>query len=176
MSWEAEGCIGTPIPCGLLEDDILCHSLEVWSCDTLAEPLALHLQEMSDTGDEPCGTNGTDLRGRNRPDFEVVWSHEEICNSSSHHPDNPLIEILWLGIRNSKFQCRINHSVHTLDLVFFRQHRNVVLERIWNPEILASYVGYPLMCVPVFVFRKGFIDAVVEVFVVREDNVAADIV
>lgn len=32
------------------------------------------------------------------------------------------------------------------------------------------------MCVPVIIFGKSFIDAIVEVFVVGEDNVAANVV
>ncbi len=43
VGWEAEGCVGSPISCCLLKDHVLCDVLEVRVCNTLAEPLALHL-------------------------------------------------------------------------------------------------------------------------------------
>jgi len=43
VGWEAEGCVGTPVAGGLLQDDIFGHGLEVWGGYSLAEPLALHL-------------------------------------------------------------------------------------------------------------------------------------
>lgn len=46
MGWEAEGCVWTPIAGCLLENDIFRDSLEIWSCDTFAEPLALHLDDI----------------------------------------------------------------------------------------------------------------------------------
>jgi hypothetical protein len=42
--------------------------------------------------------------------------------------------------------------------------------------LLATDVGDALMRVPVILLRKGLVNAVVEVFVVGEDNVAADVV
>lgn len=33
------------------------------------------------------------------PDFKVVWPHEQVGDTLSHVPDNPLIEVLGLGIR-----------------------------------------------------------------------------
>jgi hypothetical protein len=61
-------------------------------------------------------------------------------------------------------------------LLFLGQHGDVVLERIWNPQTLASDVGDALVGIPVVFFGKGFIDAVVEVLVVGEDDMATDIV
>jgi hypothetical protein len=41
---------------------------------------------------------------------------------------------------------------------------------------LAAHVGDTLVCEPVVVVRKGLVDAVVEVLVVREDDMAANVV
>ena len=43
VGWETEGGVGSPVSGGLLQDNILCDGLEIWGCDTLTEPLALHL-------------------------------------------------------------------------------------------------------------------------------------
>jgi hypothetical protein len=61
-------------------------------------------------------------------------------------------------------------------LVLFRQHGYVVLEGVWHPEVLAADVGDALVGVPVCLFGKGFIDTVVEVLVVGEDDMAANVV
>lgn len=41
--WETESRVWSPVARGLLEDDVLGDRLEVWSCNALTEPLALHL-------------------------------------------------------------------------------------------------------------------------------------
>jgi hypothetical protein len=43
-SWETESGVWTPVTSGLLENDVLGDSLEIWSGDTLTEPCALHLE------------------------------------------------------------------------------------------------------------------------------------
>lgn len=47
LSREAEGGVGSPVAGGLLENDVLGDLLEVGCCDTLTEPLALHLLSVS---------------------------------------------------------------------------------------------------------------------------------
>jgi len=47
---EPEGGIGTPVTSNLVEDDVLSDQLEVRGSDTLAEPLALHLERSMSKG------------------------------------------------------------------------------------------------------------------------------
>jgi hypothetical protein len=62
-------------------------------------------------------------------------------------------------------------------LVFFVwQRSDVVLEGVGHPGAFVADVGDALVVVPVGFVGEGFVDAVVEVFVVREDDVAADVV
>jgi hypothetical protein len=61
-------------------------------------------------------------------------------------------------------------------LVLLRKHGDVVLERVGNPKALVADVWDTLVGVPVIVTGESLVDAVVEVLVVGEDNVAADIV
>jgi len=70
----------------------------------------------------------------------------------------------------------VNETIQALCLVFFWQHGDVVLEWVRYPVVLAADVGNALMRVPVVLVREGLIDNVVEVLVVGEDNVTADIV
>lgn len=119
---EAESCVGTPVAGGLLEDDVLGHGLQIWSGDTLAEPLTLHLhidideQEAWDKGKRDY------LCGRYSPNLEVVRPHEQVGNSGPHHANNPLIEVLGFGIGYSSFQRCVDHAVHTIDLFLLGQH------------------------------------------------------
>jgi hypothetical protein len=61
-------------------------------------------------------------------------------------------------------------------LVLLGKHGDVVLERVGNPQALVADVWDTLVGVPVIITGESLVDAVVEVFVVGEDNVAADIV
>jgi hypothetical protein len=61
-------------------------------------------------------------------------------------------------------------------VVFVRERSDVVLERVWDPCAFVANIADTLVVVPVAFVRKGFVDAVVEVFVVGEDDVAADVV
>lgn len=74
------------------------------------------------------------------------------------------------------FNGGINHAVNALDLVLLGKHRDVVLEGVGNPEALATDVGNTLVLVPVLIIGESLVDAVIEVFVVGEDNVTTDIV
>lgn len=61
-------------------------------------------------------------------------------------------------------------------MLLLGKHGDVVLERIWDPKVLAANVGDTLVSVPVALVGKGLINDIVEVLVVREDNVASDVV
>jgi hypothetical protein len=50
------------------------------------------------------------------------------------------------------------------------------LEGVRDPEALVANIGNSLVSVPVIVLGESLVDAVVEVLVVGEDNVATDIV
>lgn len=116
------------------------------------------------------------LGGRYSPDLEVVRPHEQVGNAGPHHANNPLIEVLGFGIGYSSFQGCVDHAVHTIDLFLLGQHRDVVLEGVWNPEIFAADVGNSLVGVPVLLFRQCLVDAVIEVAVMGEYDVSADVV
>jgi hypothetical protein len=49
------------------------------------------------------------------------------------------------------------------------------LERVRHPEALIPHVGNALVLKPVLLAWEGLVEAVVEVLVMREDNMAADI-
>ena len=66
-------------------------------------------------------------------------------------------------------------NTHHLILLVW-QHGNVVLEGVGHPSALVADVGDALVGVPVRLVGQGFVDAVVEVFVVGEDDVATDVV
>jgi hypothetical protein len=118
----------------------------------------------------------TYLGGGNGPNLEVVWSHEEVGNSDSHLTHDPLIEGLRLRGGDTSFQCGVNQTINALDLLLLGQHGNVVLERIRDPLSLAANVGDTLVRVPVIRLGKSLVDAVVKVLVVREDDMATNIV
>jgi hypothetical protein len=116
------------------------------------------------------------LGGWDSPNLVVVWSHEEVGNTGTHHSHNPLIEVLWLGAGDTSLQGGIDHALNALDLVLLWKDGDVVLEWVWDPEALAANVGDTLVGVPIILLWKGLVNAVVEVLVVGEDNVATDIV
>ena len=116
------------------------------------------------------------LSRRHSPDFEVVGSHEEVRNTGAHGANDPLVEGGGLGVGDTGLQGSINHAVNAFYLLLFGKHGDVVLERVGYPSVLAADVRDALVGVPVIRLGKGLVDAVVEVLVVREDNVAADIV
>lgn len=80
----------------------------------------------------------TDLCGWDSPDLVVVWPHEEIGNTSAHHSHDPLVKVLWLGVADTCLEGGVNHTVHALDLLLLWQHGDVVLEGVWDPELLAT--------------------------------------
>jgi hypothetical protein len=50
------------------------------------------------------------------------------------------------------------------------------LEGVWHPEVLAADIGDALVGVPILLFWECFIDAVVKVLVVGENDMATDVV
>ena len=118
----------------------------------------------------------THLGRRHGPDLEVVRSHEQIGDAGAHHANDPVVKILRLGAGDAGLERGVDHAVHAPDLLVLGQHRDVVLERVRHPEPLAPHVRDALMRVPIFLSRQSLVDTVVKVLVVREDDVAADIV
>jgi hypothetical protein len=155
---EAEGGVGTPVSCGLVVDDVVDDTLDIGGGDTLSKPLALH------------------LGGGHGPDLEVVWPHEEVGDADTHLAQNPLVKVLGLGVCHARLECGVNQAVDTLGLVVLVQHGQVVLEWVGDPLTLAADVGHTLVGEPVVVVGEGLVDAVVEVFVVGEDDMATDVV
>lgn len=116
------------------------------------------------------------LLGGNGPDLVVVRSHENVGNTLAHHANDPLVEVLGLGVGNTALESRVNDTLDTVDLVLLGEHGDVVLEGVRDPEALVTNVGDTLVGVPVLILGESLVDAVVEVLVVGEDNVATDIV
>lgn len=113
---------------------------------------------------------------RNSPHLEVVWSHEKVSNTDTHLTQNPLVKVGGFGVGDTRFQSSINHALNAANLFMLGKHGDIVLERIRNPLALATNVGDTLVSVPVVRLGKSFINAVIKVFVVREDNVTANVV
>jgi hypothetical protein len=116
------------------------------------------------------------LGGGNSPDLVVVRSHEDVGNTLTHHAHNPLVKVLGLGVGDTALESRVDDALDTVDLVLLGKHGDVVLEGVRDPEALVANVGDSLVSVPVIVLGESLVDAVVEVLVVGEDNVATDIV
>lgn len=115
------------------------------------------------------------LGGGNGPDLVVVRSHENVGDTSTHHANDPLIEGLGLGVGDTVLQGSVNHAINGLDLLLLGEHGDVVLEGVGDPFALAADVGDTLVAVPVIVVGEGFVDTVIKVLVVGEDNVTTDI-
>jgi hypothetical protein len=90
--------------------------------------------------------------------------------------NDPFVKVLWFGIGDAAFQRGVNHAIHAIDLVLGRQHGDVVLEGVWHPEVLAADIADALVGVPILVIWERFIDAIVEVLVVGEDDMTANVV
>lgn len=116
------------------------------------------------------------LGGRHSPDLVVVGPHEDIGKTLAVHTQDPLIEVLGLSVGNANLQGSVDQVGETTSLILLRQHGNVVLEGVGNPEALVTNVGDTLVGEPVILLGKSLVDAVVEVLVVREDDVTTDIV
>jgi hypothetical protein len=110
------------------------------------------------------------------PNLVVVRPHEDIGNTLTAYPKNPLVEVFGLGGRDAGVHGSVNEPVNALDLVLLGQHRDVVLEGVRDPKVLVPDVRDALVGVPVIILGQGLVDAVVKVLVVGEDDVTADIV
>jgi hypothetical protein len=118
----------------------------------------------------------TYLGSRHSPDLEVVGSHEKVGDTGTHHANNPLVEGLGLGAGDTSLKSSVDHAINAPDLLLLGKHGDVVLERIGYPLALAANVGDTLVGVPVILLGKSLVNAVVEIFVVGEDDVTTDIV
>ena len=116
------------------------------------------------------------LGGRHSPDLVVVRPHEDVGKTLAVHTQDPLIEVLGLSVGNANLQGSVDEVGETTSLILLGQHGNVVLEGVGNPEALVTNVGDTLVGEPVILLGKSLVDAVVEVLVVREDDVTTDIV
>lgn len=94
----------------------------------------------------------------------------------AHLSHNPLIEVLGLRLGDCGLQRSIDEALDGRDLVLLGQHGNVVLEGVGDPEALVADIGDTLVIEPVILLGQGLVEAVIEVFVVGEDNVTANIV
>ena len=180
-SGETEGGIGAPVTGGLVKNNICGHGLDVGGGDTLTEPGTLHL-DCAPSASLTCITLymsidvSTYLGGGHGPDLVVVGAHEKIGDTSSHHANDPLVEVLRLGVGHTSLESSINHAIDALNLLLLGKHGDVVLEGVRDPLALATDVRDTLVAVPVILLRKSLVDTVIEVLVVGEDNVTSDVV
>ena len=158
-SRELEGGIGAPVASHFVEDDIFGQQLQVRGGHTLANPGSVHL-----------------ARGHS-PDLEVVRAHEDLIQLLTDIAGVPDVKVLWLvrGRTSASLQGSVNQTTNAFDLLLLWQDRNVVLERVGNPAALIADIGDTLVLVPVLGLGKGFIEAIVEILVVGENNMSTDI-
>lgn len=118
------------------------------------------------------------LGSGNGPYFEVVRAHKDVGKALADVAQDPFVKVLGLVGRRSdaRFKGRVEQILHASGLLFFGQKRNVVLERVGNPLVLESHVGDALMLEPVICLGESLVQNVVKVAIVREDDVAANIV
>ena len=122
------------------------------------------------------GLVGAYLGGGHGPDLVVVGTHEDVGETLTVHTQDPLIEVLGLGVGDTDLQGGIDEVRETLGLILLGQDGDVVLEGVGDPEALVADVGDTLVGEPVILLGESLVDAVVEVLVVGEDNVATNIV
>ena len=116
------------------------------------------------------------LGGGHGPDLVVVGAHKDVGETLTVHTQDPLIEVLGLGVGDTDLQGGVDEVRETAGLVLLRQDGDVVLEGVRDPEALVADVGDTLVGEPVILLGKSLVEAVVEVLVVGEDNVATNIV
>lgn len=118
-----------------------------------------------------CKTN---LCGGHGPDLEIVRAHEDVGNARPHRAQDPLVKRGRL-LGRVGLEGGVDQSVEALELVGFLEDGDVVLERVWDPSSLEADVRDALVGVPVVLCGECLVDAVVEVLVVGEDDVSADV-
>jgi hypothetical protein len=69
----------------------------------------------------------------------------------------------------------VDEIAEATGLFFLGQNCDVILERIWNPKTLITDIRDALMLVPIVWLWKSLVDNIVEVLVVGEDDVTANI-
>lgn len=94
----------------------------------------------------------------------------------THLAHNPLVEVLGLRLGDGMVGGGINETLNCCDLVLLGQHGDIVLEGVGDPKTLVADVGDTLVVEPVVLLGKSLVKAVIEVLVVGENNVAADII
>jgi len=103
-------------------------------------------------------------------------THVNISNTNTGVSDDPLVKVLGLGVGNAVLKGSVDHALQTSDLVLLGEHGDVVLEGVGDPEALVADVGDSLVDEPVVVLGESLVQAVVEVLVVGEDDMTANIV
>lgn len=171
---ETESSVRTPVTSGLVKDDVGRHGLDVRGSNTLTQPGTLHLMRIS-TPLLAMWYIVSYLGRRHSPNLEVVGSHEEVGDTDTHLANNPLIEVLGLGVGDTSLKGSVDQAIDTADLLILGKHGDVVLEGVGNPLALAANVGDTLVGVPVVILGESLVDAVVEVLVVGEDDVTTNI-
>lgn len=118
----------------------------------------------------------TYLCGGNSPDLVVVRAHEDVGDVGTHLAHNPLVKVLGLGLGECGLEGSIDQAIHACNLILLGQHRDVVLERVGDPETLVADVRDTLVVEPVVLLGQSLVETIIKVLVVGEDNVTADIV
>lgn len=124
-----------------------------------------------------AGTLRAHLGGGYGPNLEIVWTHEDLSKTLSHISNVPFVKILGLvrWVTGTGIQRCVDQALQAFCLLFFGQNGDIVLERIRYPLALVADVRDPLVRVPVGGLWQGLVDAVVEILVVREDDVTSNI-
>lgn len=121
--------------------------------------------------------NGSYLGRGDGPDFKVVGTHKDLVQALSNVSDVPLIKVARLIRRSppTSFKSSVYQTTKASSLLFLRKNRNVVLERIWDPKALVPDIRDALVLVPVIRVWQSFVEAVVKILVVGEDDVSTNI-
>mmetsp|Transcript_15082 Transcript_15082/g.17401 ORF Transcript_15082/g.17401 Transcript_15082/m.17401 type:complete len:261 (-) Transcript_15082:181-963(-) len=149
---KAECGIGTPSQVICIVHYISAHTLQVHSGNSLPRPFGAH------------------HLGRYGPHFKVVGPHEQICDSLAELPDEILFEVLRL--LSVRLAVNIDKSVEGLLLVVVGQPMDIVLKWVRHPNSRNPHPRLTLQLVP-FLDRK--IHRIVEIGVVREDNMTTKV-
>jgi hypothetical protein len=92
----------------------------------------------------------------------------------THHSDDPFIKSLGLR-RGVEIDGSINHSVHGNDLFLFWEHADIVLVGVRYPKSFRSNVRDAFMSEPIIGLGKSFIQRVVKILVMRENDMSSNL-
>mmetsp|Transcript_6266 Transcript_6266/g.17989 ORF Transcript_6266/g.17989 Transcript_6266/m.17989 type:complete len:496 (+) Transcript_6266:382-1869(+) len=158
LQGESKHCVGAPPRVLLVVQHVGDGPLHVHRGHPLPQPITLH------------------VLGRHRPHLEIVGAHEEVSDSGAHDPQDPLIKVFWLLCGHLVGHLGVYEAREAADLVLFVQGADVVLEGVRHPASLDPHVAHPLQGVPlVWPGPHAGIQQLIEVLVVREDDVAAHV-